>query len=58
MRRSAAFGRAVAHLFLFPGEFACAALGLEKDDKGELVRMLVNSMIWIVLGMAVAAAVV
>ena len=53
--RSAA---ALARLFLFPGEFACAALGLDKDDKRELVRMLVNSLVWIVVGMAVAAAVV
>jgi hypothetical protein len=29
-------------------------MGLARDDKSELVRMLVNSLVWIVAGMAVA----
>ena len=41
----------LARLFLLPGDLACTAMGLEGDDKRELVRMLVNSLVWIVLGM-------
>ena len=51
------FGAALARLFLFPGDFACNAAGLDRDDKRELVRMLVNSLVWIVVGMLVAVVV-
>ena len=44
-------------VFLFPGDIACAAIGLDRDDKRELVRMLVNSLVWIVVGMLVVAVV-
>lgn len=50
-------GTALARLLLFPGSAACAALGLEHDDKRELVRMLVNSLVWILVGMSVAVVV-
>ena len=43
-----------ARAFLLPGDLACAAMGLDSDDKRELVRMLVNSLVWIVLGMLAA----
>jgi len=42
---------ALARFFLFPGDLACGIIGLESDDKRELVRMLVNSLVWIVVGM-------
>jgi hypothetical protein len=58
MRPSISIGTALARVLLFPGDIACSALGLDQDDKRELVRMLVNSLVWIVVGMAVAAAVV
>ncbi len=51
-------GTALARMFLFPGDIACAAIGLDRDDKRELVRMLVNSLVWIVVGMLVAAFVI
>ena len=54
-------GKVVSHLarlFLLPGDIACVAAGLNHDDKQELVRMLVNSLVWIVVGMAVAVAVI
>jgi hypothetical protein len=54
MTGSTLLGTALARAFLFPGDLACTAIGLESDDKRELVRMLVNSLVWIVLGMAVA----
>jgi hypothetical protein len=47
----------IGRMFLFPGDIACNAMGLERNDKGELVRMLVNSLIWIVIGMTVAVIV-
>lgn len=43
-----------ARVFLLPGDAACSLMGLEGDDKGDLVRMLVNSLVWIVVGMAAA----
>lgn len=46
-----------SRVFLFPGDVACNAMGLERDDKRELVRMLVNSLVWIVVGMMVAVIV-
>ena len=42
---------AFARFCLFPGDLACGIIGLESDDKRELVRMLVNSLVWIVVGM-------
>lgn len=55
---STVIGAALARVLLFPGDLACAAVGLDKDDKRELVRMLVNSLVWILVGMAVAVAVI
>jgi len=51
---STSLGGALARVFLLPGDMACNAIGLESDDKRELVRMLVNSLVWIVIGMAAA----
>ena len=50
-------GTAVARVFLFPGNIACSAVGVDSEDKRELVRMLVNSLVWILVGMFVAVAV-
>ncbi len=50
-------GNALAQVFLFPGDIACAAIGLDRDDKRELVRMLVNSLVWIIVGMLAAVVV-
>lgn len=58
MPNATTISAALARLLLFPGDLACSALGLERDDKGELVRMLVNSLVWIVLGMLAAVAVI
>ena len=51
MTKAASVSTALARLFLLPGDLACEAIGLEGDDKRELVRMLVNSLVWIVIGM-------
>lgn len=54
MTGSTSVGAAVARALLYPGDWVCKVTGLQGDDKRELVRMLVNSLIWIVLGMAAA----
>jgi len=41
----------------FRGDLACTLTGLEGDDKRELVRMLVNSLVRILLGMFAAVAI-
>ena len=51
MTKAASLSAALARLFLLPGDFVCTVIGLQGDDKRELVRMLVNSLIWIVVGM-------
>lgn len=57
MFNSISIGAGVARLFLFPGDLACAALGLDHNDKRELVRMLINSLVWIVVGMLAVVAI-
>lgn len=57
MAGSTSLGAALARVFLFPGDIACSAMGLDSDDKRELVRMLVNSLVWIVLGMVAAVVI-
>ena len=57
MGNSASIGAALARVLLFPGDIACVVIGLNGDDKRELVRMLVNSLVWIVVGMLVVAVV-
>jgi hypothetical protein len=57
MGSSLSIGAAVARFFLFPGDLACALTGLESDDKRELVRMLINSLVWIVVGMLAAVVI-
>ncbi len=54
MTGSTSLGATLARAFLYPGDLVCSVTGLQGDDKRELVRMLVNSLIWIVLGMGAA----
>jgi hypothetical protein len=51
MRRTASIGDAVARPFLLPGTLACRAIGLTRHQ--DLVRMLINSLFWTVLGVFV-----
>lgn len=53
MDKAASIGNALARPFLLPGNIACDALGLSEHQN--LVRMLVNSLIWTVLGVIVVA---
>ena len=57
MIASTSVGTALARALLFPGDLACSAIGLESDDKRELVRMLVNSLVWMVIGLFVVVVV-
>ena len=50
------FTETLAQTLLWPGTLACNALGLH--DHNDLVRMLVNSLIWTVIGVAIAAFVI
>jgi hypothetical protein len=53
MGKSSAVSHALAWPFLLPGNIACDALHL--DPGNNLVRMLVNSLVWTVLGVIVVA---
>ncbi len=56
MRKPVSISHALACPFLLPGNIACSALHL--DAHANLVRMLVNSLVWTILGViAVAIAV-
>ncbi|HVV60831.1 MAG TPA: hypothetical protein VHD14_03640 [Pseudolabrys sp.] len=50
-------GGRLAWLFLLPGDMACSAFGFDPSDKRDLVRMLVNSLVWTILGVIVVALV-
>lgn len=51
MKRTVPISDIVAWPFLLPGNLACTALGLARHR--DLVRMLVNSLFWTVLGVLV-----
>jgi hypothetical protein len=53
MSKSNTITQALAWPFLLPGNLACAALHLGAPN--DLVRMLVNSLVWTVLGVIVVA---
>lgn len=51
------FGHKVAWLLLLPGDSACRAIGLNEGESGDLIRMLVNSLAWTIVGIAVVSVV-
>jgi len=53
MSKSMSISHALAWPFLLPGNIACDALHLHSHSN--LVRMLVNSLVWTVLGVVVVA---
>jgi hypothetical protein len=53
MAFAASIGNAMARLLLLPGDLACDALGLGKADNRDLIRMLVNSLAWLLAGILV-----
>ncbi|UVK41023.1 hypothetical protein LHFGNBLO_002568 [Mesorhizobium sp. AR10] len=44
--------RAIVWVFIFPGEWASDRLGVSQSDNRDLVRMLVNSLFWILVAVA------
>jgi len=56
MKTHTSISDAVAWPFLLPGTLVCRAIGLSQNQ--DLVRMLVNSLFWTVLGVLVVVAVV
>ena len=52
MRATIPISDVVAWPFLLPGNLACRALGLARHH--DLVRMLINSLFWTMLGVLVA----
>ena len=53
MGKATSIGNVLAWPFLLPGNIACDALKLGEHQN--LVRMLVNSLIWTVVGIIVVA---
>ena len=53
MGKATSTGNALPWPFLLPGNIACDALG--RSEQQNLVRMLVNSLLWTVLGVIVVA---
>lgn len=51
------FGNRLAWLLLLPGDAACRSMGLNESESGHLIRMLVNSLVWTILGVAVVSMV-
>jgi hypothetical protein len=50
---SVSISEMVARPFLLPGDLACRAAGVTRQR--DLVRMLINSLFWTVLGVVVVA---
>ncbi|MBS0530705.1 MAG: hypothetical protein JSS22_15155 [Proteobacteria bacterium] len=50
----------VARSLLWPGTAACHALGLDAkgEDYSDLIRMLINSLVWTVAGVIVVAVII
>jgi hypothetical protein len=58
MSSGSSIGAALAWPFLLPGNIACDVLGLPRSEYSDLNRMLVNTLVWTVLGVIVVALVV
>jgi len=51
-------GSKLAWLLLLPDDSACRAMGLKEAESSDLIRMLVNSLAWTIVGVAVVSALV
>ena len=58
MSGATSIGAALAWPFLLPGNLVCGVLGLPQSEYSDLVRMLINSLVWTVLGVCLVALVV
>jgi hypothetical protein len=50
--------KVIEKIFLGPGEICCNALGVSQENNRDLVRMLINSFVWMAVGSIYIAAVV
>ena len=50
--------KAIETIFLGPGDLCCNALGVGQENNRDLVRMLINSFIWMAVGSIYMAVVV
>jgi hypothetical protein len=55
MTRVALIGQSLARFLLLPGDAACDALGIGQSDNRDLIRMLVNSVVWTLVSDIVVA---
>jgi hypothetical protein len=58
MRNSAVIGAALAWPFLLPGNLACDVMGIGESEYRDLVRVLINSLVWTAAGVFVVAVAV
>jgi hypothetical protein len=42
--------KAIETVLLGPGEVCCNALGVGQENNRDLVRMLINSLVWMAVG--------
>jgi hypothetical protein len=42
--------KVIETMFLWPGDICCDALGVGREDNRDLVRMLINSLVWTAAG--------
>jgi hypothetical protein len=47
--------KVVEAIFLGPGDLCCDALGVGRENNRDLVRMLINSFVWMGVGGVVIA---
>jgi hypothetical protein len=58
MSAGSSIGAALTWPFLLPGNVVCGALGLRRVGHDNLMPMLINSLVWTVVGICVVAIVV
>lgn len=55
MQNSTMVGNALAWPILLPGNLACNAIGMGDREYRDLVRMLINSLVWTAVGVVAIA---
>jgi hypothetical protein len=58
LRGSMTMMKVIETIFLGPGDFCCNLLGVGQENNRDLVRMLINSFIWMAVGSIYMAIVV
>ena len=58
MGQLALMGNVLARALLLPGDLACNLFGLTRANNRDLVRMLVNSLVYVLVGLGVVVMIV